>query len=148
MLEQVGRPLLFLKRWLGGWSRVALLFATIAVVVGGLIWQTRRHPDAPPGATEVVEQVSVDMRQTTFRYPGTPEDVRAFYRQSLPARGWVFCGTQADAGCSNMQAQIGSAVDVYRRADDTGRTGTTIEVWPQSDPSGQTFASVYETRQP
>jgi hypothetical protein len=147
VLKQLGQPLSFLARWLGGWSKVALLFATIVVVVGGLIWQTRRQPNVPPEATQVVAQVSVDMRQTTFRYPGTPDELRAFYRHSLPARGWAFCGTQVEAGCSNMQTQIGPDVDVYRRAADTANSGSTIEVWPQADPAGQVFVTIYETRQ-
>lgn len=86
MLRYISGPLSFLASWLGGWFRLLLLILAIAGVGGGLIWERLRHPPLPPQAQQILTQTMVDLRQTSFRYPGSAAEVRAFYRQALPQR--------------------------------------------------------------
>jgi hypothetical protein len=149
MLRQISRPLKFLASWLGGWVRLLLLVLVIVGVGGGLIWERQRRPPLPPQAQQVATQILVDIRQTSFRYPGSVEDVRAFYQQAMPERGWHYCGTQATERCTNMIRLIGESgqgTDVYRRADDQLYRGSTIEIWPMPSENGQTFVTLFETR--
>ena len=149
MLRQVGRPLTFLAAWLGGWSRLVLLVLVLIGVGAGLLWEQLRHPPTPPGALQVSSASVGDARQTTFRYPGSIAEVRAFYQQALPPRGWRYCGTQATPRCTNMIQLVdrpGEAIDVYRRADDQNYRGTTVEIWPIESANGQIFVTTYETR--
>jgi len=149
MLRQVGRPLTFLASWLGGWSRLLLLVLVLIGVGAGLLWERQRHPPTPPGALQVSSAIAGDARQTTFRYPGSVAEVRAFYQQALPPRGWHYCGTQATPRCSNMIQLVdrpGEAIDVYRRADDQDYRGSTVEIWPIDSANGQIFVTAYETR--
>jgi|GEM_PF-4780460 len=44
----------------------------------------------PPQASMSGEVVVSDGEQTKFDVVGTPDDVAAFYAQTLPMRGWVF----------------------------------------------------------
>jgi hypothetical protein len=148
MLQQIARPVIFLRSWFGGF-RLLLLVVVIVVIVAGLVWDRQRHPPLPPGALQANESIVGDVRQTTYRFPGSVEDVRAFYRQALPPRGWNYCGTQATERCSNMIQLVdrpGDAVDVYRRADDQDYRGSTIEIWPIATENGQTYVTVFETR--
>jgi hypothetical protein len=137
-----------LAQWFGWWQ-LLLLLVVVAGVAGGLYWERWRHPPTPPGATQVESALNVDIRQTTFRYPGTAAEVLAFYEQTLPPRGWRRCGTQADAGCTNLTQLVDRPADtitVYRRADDQAATGATVEIWPIVAEGGQLFVTVYETR--
>jgi hypothetical protein len=148
MVQQIARPLNFLRAWFGGW-RLLLLVVALAVVAGGFIWERQRHPPVPPGALQESSSVLPDVRQTTFRYPGSVAEVRAFYQQALPPRGWRYCGTQATPRCTNMIRlvdQSDQAMDVYRRVDDQDYRGSTIEIWPIDSQNGLTFVTVYETR--
>ena len=149
MLRQVGRPLTFLASWLGGWSRLLLLILVLIGVGAGLLWERLRHPPVPPGALQVSSALTGDVRQTTFRYPGSIAELRAFYQQALPPRGWHYCGTQATPRCSNMIQLVdrpGEVIDVYRRADDQNYRGSTVEIWPIDSANGQIFVTAYETR--
>lgn len=142
-------PLRALAAWLGGWSRVVLLVVVVIGVAIGLYWQSQRHPPVPPNATQVVSSINVDVRQTTFRYPGSPDEVRTFYKEQLPSRGWRYCGTQETPKCTNLTSLIGGIgeqTDVYRRADDQNFQGTTIEIRPIPTDNGQTFVTMFETR--
>ncbi len=147
MLRQIGWPLIALASWLGGWFRVLLLILAIAAVAGGLIWERQRHPPLPPQAQQVATSLMADIRQTSFQYPGTIAELRAFYEQALPQRGWRYCGTQATPNCTNLPgfgAQV--EIDVYRRVADRNGTGVTIEVWPIWDAvRHETFVKVFET---
>ena len=148
MFQQITRPMMFLRSWFGGF-RLILLVIVIAVIVAGLLWERQRHPPLPAGATQANESIVGDVRQTTYRYSGTIDAVRAFYRQALPERGWRYCGTQATEGCTNIIQLVdrpGDAIDVYRRADDQALRGSTIEVWPVNTENGQTYVTVFETR--
>lgn len=132
-----------------GWWQLLLLVAAAALVAGGLYWERWRHPPTPPGAAQVASALNVDIRQTTFRYPGTAAELLAFYEQALPERGWRRCGTQAEAGCTNLTQLVdrpADAITVYRRADDQAGQGPTVEIWSTATESGQLFVTVYETR--
>ncbi len=149
MLRQVGRPMTFLASWLGGWSRLLLLILVLIGVGAGLLWERLRHPPVPPGALQVSSALTGDVRQTIFRYPGSIAELRAFYQQALPPRGWRYCGTQATPRCTNLIQLVdrsGDAIDVYRRADDQDYRGSTVEIWPIDSANGQIFVTAYETR--
>ncbi len=149
MLRQIGRPLRFLASWLGGWSRVALLVLVLIGIGAGLLWERQRHPPVPDGALQVSTSLNVDIRQTTFRHPGSVAELRAFYQQALPPRGWRYCGTQATPRCTNMIRLIDGSdqeIDVYRRADDQDYRGSTVEIWPVDSENRQTYVTVFETR--
>ncbi len=137
-----------LAAWLGGWSRLLLLALVVAAVGGGLLWERWRQPPVPQGASQVNTALNVDIRQTSFRYPGTAEELRAFYQQSLPPRGWRYCGTQDTPGCSNMPRLAGGAgqpTEVYRRSDDGSGRGPTLEIRPLPSEDGVLFVTLYET---
>ncbi len=88
---------------------------------------------------------------TTFRYAGSVDEVRAFYRESLAGQGWSQCGTQATENCTNLvnpNEDLGAEVDVYRKVGDTTFAGTTVEVWPQTSDNGDTYVTVWETQAP
>ncbi len=149
MLRQISWPLRFLASWLGGWSRVLLLVLAIVGVGIGLIWERQRHPPLPPQAQQVATSLMANIRQTTFRYAGSAAELRAFYEQALPQRGWRYCGTQATPNCTNLISLLdgsGEAIDVYRRAEDGSYSGPTIEIWPQPTANGQMYVTVFETR--
>ncbi len=147
MLEQVGRPLGVLASWLGGWSRLGLLILVLVGAAAGFIWERQRHPTLPSQAQHVETSLMTNLRQTTFRYPGTVDELRAFYQQALPQQGWRYCGTQATDNCSNLRRSDDGSdeIDVYRRADDNDTDGATVEVWPIPDPNGQIYVTVFET---
>lgn len=149
MLRPIGRFITFLKTWMGSWPSLMLLVVVVLGVAGGLLWERNRHPAVPPEAQNVATSLTGEIRQTTFRYPGSIAMVKAFYQQTMLARGWRYCGTQATANCSNMIQLVdrpGEAIDVYRNADDQNNSGPTVEIWPITDPNGQTFVIMYETR--
>lgn len=152
MQPQRTQPILLAVKWIGGWGRFILLLLVIVGVVVGLLWERQRGVPLPPEAQSVTSDINAGAtRQTTFTVPGSPEQARAFYRQALPERGWSYCGTQATAGCTNMIAlNDGSApqIDVYRRPEDTAFNGRTIEVWPIRNARGETFVTIFETREP
>jgi hypothetical protein len=146
-MQQVGRLLRYPLAWFGGF-RFLLLIVVVVGIAAGLYWERERHPPFPPGASGVSSEITAGVRQTSFRFPGSVADALAFYRQELPKRGWLYCGTQATAHCSNMITLVGGSdkqVDVYRQADDTNYTGPTIEVWPIQQPGQETFVTLFET---
>jgi hypothetical protein len=148
MSDTISRPTGGLGSWFGGWQ-LLLLVLVVAAVAGGLYWERQRHPPVPEGAAQVQTALNVDMRQTTFRYPGGEAELLEYYQQALPQRGWRYCGTQATAGCTNLtvlNTRPGEEVAVYRRADDQSATGPTIEIWPIPSEDGQLFVTLYETR--
>ena len=147
MLNQFGRSIGGLASWLGGWSRLGILVLVLVGAGVGLLWEGQRHPPLPPQAENVDTSLMTNLRQTTFRYPGSIEELRAFYQQVLPDQGWRYCGTQATDNCSNLRRSDDGSdeIDVYRRTNDSDTTGATVEVWPIPDPNGQLYVTVFET---
>ena len=146
-MQQIGRLLRYPVTWMGGWLPFLLLVLVVAAVVVGLSREGSRHPPLPPQAQNISTNISTgDLRQTSFRLAGSIADIRAFYQQELPGRGWRYCGTQATPRCTNMLNASDPQIDVYRRADDTNYTGSTIEIWPILNPDGLTYVTVFETR--
>jgi hypothetical protein len=156
-MRQLGAGARALGRYFGWWSLGLLL-----VVVFGLVswwnWDRSRQVPFPPQAQGAsTELLGALARKTTFAVPASAADVRAFYRQTLPQRGWSYCGTQATPRCSNLVTGTAGAgdqvdvyrraedqVDVYRRAEDQEYSGTTIEVWAAEQAGGGTTVSVFE----
>jgi hypothetical protein len=148
MSDMSARPAGALRQWFGG-GQLLLLVLVVAVVAGGLYWERWRHPPVPAGATQVESALNVDIRQTSFRYPGTAAELLAHYQQAMPPRGWRYCGSQATPGCTNLTQLVDrapEAIQVFRRADDQGSQGATVEIWAIETESGQLFVTVYETR--
>ena len=125
-----------------------MLVVALIIVAAGLAHEQQLHAPLPAQAYLVEEDLLPGAaRQTWFRVPTTVEDVRRFYQNALPPRGWRYCGTQATPHCTNLPGFGGKpAIDVYRRVADRNATGTTIEVWPIWDAiHHETFVKVFET---
>ncbi|HWQ13486.1 MAG TPA: hypothetical protein VNL77_11835 [Roseiflexaceae bacterium] len=125
--------------------------AVVAAALGGLwLWQQQRAVPLPPGAAVVEQSINTTLaRVTTLRGPWSEAEVRAFYRSALPKRGWRYCGTQLTPGCTNLFQALSAedgTVDVYRRADEQGGRGPTIEIWPKPQP-GYMEVRVFESRE-
>ncbi|MEN9936241.1 MAG: hypothetical protein RLZZ387_2820 [Chloroflexota bacterium] len=123
--------------------------ALLLAAMGGFwLWQQQQAVPQLPGATVVEDAINGGMaRAITLQSSMSEEEVRAFYRSNLPGRGWVYCGTQATPGCTNVFMALAGEdveIDVYRRADDTTRTGRTVEVWVQPQES-RTRVVIYES---
>jgi hypothetical protein len=147
MASDLGRRTGGFVRWIG-WPGLVLLVIVVAGVIYGLRWERLRHAPVPEGAQQVQIGLNADIRQTTFRIDWTAPQLREYYRQALPGRGWSYCGTQADAGCTNLTQLVDrdpSGIDIYRRPDDEARQGPTLEIWPIEAEGGQLFVTVYET---
>ena len=134
-------------RWLGWWGFLAL----ILVVIVGISWWNRereRQLPLPPQAQNISSQLLGSLaKQTTFSVGGSAAEVQTFYQQTLPQRGWQYCGTQATPRCSNLVTSTdGSAqqIDVYRQAADSDYGGPTIEVWPAQNAPGETRVVIWE----
>ena len=86
---------------------------------------------------------------TSFVFAGPIEDLRAFYQQALPPRGWRYCGTRATEHCTNLIAlrdESDQRVDIYRRADDQNFRWPTIEIFWLKNARGELQVSISETR--
>jgi hypothetical protein len=84
--QRLTRPILLAVNWIGGWGRFILLLLVIAGVAIGLLWERQGGIPLPPQAQSVTSDInSGTARETTFIFPGSPEEVRAFYRQAAGA---------------------------------------------------------------
>lgn len=148
MVAMVAKFFGFLREYLGTWQ-IGLLILAITVIISGLIWEQQRHPPIPPGSTQVTAALIADVRQTTYWYTGTQQEVREFYHQEMPKRGWHYCGNQGTPNCTNLirlNTRSDEAIDVYRKADDQSFSGMTVEIWPVKTQNGRTYVTLYETR--
>jgi hypothetical protein len=151
MQQRAANPLLAFVNWMGGWSRFIALVVVLLGLVGWYLWERGRDLPLPPQAQNVAESLGTDSRDTTFVFGGSAEELRAFYQQALPPRGWRYCGTRATAGCTNrivLNDASDQQTDVYRRADDQDSSGPTIEIWWLRNASGELRVSISETRGP
>jgi hypothetical protein len=147
--QQLFKPLRYAAAWMGGWSRLIALILVIVAALIGIRWQQSFQPPIPEQASLVQSAINGDLRQTTFLFAGSVEELRLFYRERMPERGWRYCGTQADPGCSHVPSLIGrdpTEFEIYRRTNDLSNSGRTIEIWSRINQQGQVFVTIYETR--
>lgn len=133
--------------WLG-WPGLVLLLLALGGVSAGLMWERNRHAPLPPGSSAATITNAPDIRQTVYSYPGTTEELRAFYAKVLAERGWQRCGDGSTPNCSNLPQLVDRdpmTIDVYRRTDDQNGQGPTVEIWPIQR-GGSLFVTVFETR--
>jgi hypothetical protein len=134
---------------MGGWSRLILLLVVLLGLVGWYLWERGKDLPVPPQAQNVAQNLGTASRDTTFVFAGSVDELRAFYQQALPARGWRYCGTRATKDCTNLIAlnnESDERVDIYRRADDQNFSGSTVEISWLLNASGQLQVSISETR--
>ncbi len=134
-------------RWFGIHGLILLVLVLVGVGYG-LMWERNRHPPLPPGATAAVVSTAPDLRQTAYDYPGSTDQLRAFYAEAMSARGWQRCGDGSTPGCSNLPQLVDrdpTTIEVYRRADDQNGTGPTVEIWPIPR-DASLYVTVFETR--
>ena len=99
----------------------------------------------------MTQGLGTSSRDTSFVFGGPINDLRAFYQQQLPPRGWHYCGTRATEHCTNLIKLNDSSderVDIYRRADDQNFSGPTIEIWWLENARGELQVNISETRGP
>jgi hypothetical protein len=134
---------------MGGWSRLILLLVVLLGVAGWYVWDRGRDLPVPPQAQNLSQNLGVASRDTTFVFAGSVDELRAFYQQAMPPRGWRYCGTRATADCTNLIAlnnESDERVDIYRRADDQNLSGSTVEISWLLNANGQLQVSISETR--
>lgn len=142
-------PIRVAANWIGGWPRLILLVAVLVGLAGWYLWERGKNLPVPPQAQNVTQNLGADSRDTTFVFAGSIEELRAFYQQALPSRGWRYCGTRATKDCTNLIAlnnESDERVDIYRRADDQDFSGSTIEIYWLMNANGQLQVSISETR--
>jgi hypothetical protein len=151
-MERNGQnPLQALVTWIGGWPQFILLVAVLVGLVGWYVWERGKALPMPPQAQNTTQNLGTSSRDTTFVFGGSIEELRAFYQQQLPTRGWRYCGTRATEDCTNLIQLNDSSderVDIYRRADDQNFSGPTIEIWWVENARGELHVNISETRGP
>ena len=151
MQQTSTNPIRALAKWMGGWVQLALLIVALLGIAGWYLWDRSKDLPVPPQAQNVVQSLGAISRDTSFAFNGPVEDLRAFYRQELPPRGWSYCGTRATAKCTNL-IQLNNAsdeqVDIYRQADDQSFSGPTVEIYWLQNASGALQVSISETSGP
>ena len=139
-----------LVKWIGG-PQLMLLILVLLGLGGWYFWDRSKNLPLPPQARNVTRNLGTATRDTSFVFGGSINDLRAFYQQQLPPRGWRYCGTRAIAHCTNLIQLNNSSderVDIYRRADDQDFSGPTIEIWWLENTHGALQVSISETRGP
>jgi hypothetical protein len=150
MQQTSANPIRAVVNWIGGWPRFFVLVAVLLGLAGWYMWDRGRQLPVPPQAQNTVQSLSTSTRDTNFVFIGTVEELRAFYQQELPRRGWRYCGTRATPNCTNLiqlNNESDERTDIYRRADDQDFSGPTIEIWWLTNDRGQLQVSIAETRE-
>src|SRR6266508_3025270 len=151
MQQTSANPIRAVVRWIGGWTQFALLMAVLLVLVGWYFWDRSKQLPVPPQARNVTQNFGTTTRDTNFVFDGPIEDLRTFYQQQLPARGWRYCGTRATEHCTNLIQLNDSSderTDIYRHANDQNFSGPTIEIWWLKNARGELQVNISETRGP
>ncbi|MEO7908274.1 MAG: hypothetical protein ABIV47_01365 [Roseiflexaceae bacterium] len=151
MQQNSRNPLRALAKWIGGWTQLVILIVVVLGLVGWYFWDRSRQLPVPSQAQNVSQNLGTSSRDTIFVFGGTIEELRAFYQQQLPSRGWRYCGTRATEHCTNSIQLLDSSderVDIYRRADDQDFSGPTIEIYWLQNARGELQVSISETRGP
>jgi hypothetical protein len=97
----------------------------------------------------VSQSLGTTSRDTSFVFGGSIEELRAFYQQELPPRGWRYCGTRATEHCTNsivLNDGSDERVDIYRQASDQSFSGPTIEIFWLNNARGELQVSISEIR--
>jgi hypothetical protein len=142
-------PLRGFVKWMGGWVQFGLLVVVLLGLAGWYFWDRSKQLPVPPQAQNVTQTLGATTRDTNFVFDGTIEDLRAFYQQQLPPRGWRYCGTRATEHCTNLIQLNNSSdeqTDIYRHTDDQNFTGPTIEISWLKNARGELQVSISEAR--
>jgi hypothetical protein len=151
MQQRTTNPLLAAVKWMGGWPYFIALLLVILVGLGWYFWDRGRTIPLPPQAQNVTQNLTSSTRNTVFIFNGSIEELRGFYQQELPTRGWRYCGTRAIERCTNLlHLNVGTdeQTDIYRMADDQTFSGPTIEIWPVTNARAELQVNIVETRGP
>jgi hypothetical protein len=151
MQQTSANPIRAVVKWIGGWTQFAILVVVLLGLVGWYFWDRNKQLPVPPQAQNMAQSLGSASRDTTFVFGGSIEELRAFYQQQLPARGWRYCGTRATEHCTNsiqLNDSSDQRVDIYRRADDQNFSGPTIEIYWLKNARGELQVNISETRGP
>jgi hypothetical protein len=151
MQQTSANPIRAVVKWMGGWTQFILLIAVLLGLVGWYFWDRNKQLPVPPQAQNTTQSLGASSRDTTFMFGGSIEELRAYYQQQLPARGWRYCGTRATEDCTNLIQLNDSSderVDIYRRADDQDFSGPSIEIYWLENARGELQVTISETRGP
>jgi hypothetical protein len=151
MQQNANNPLQRSVRWIGGWRQMAILAVVLLGLAGWYFWDRSRQLPVPPQAQNVTQNLGSSSRDTVFVFNGSAEDLRGFYQQQLPPRGWRYCGTRATERCTNsIKLNDGSdeRVDIYRQEGDQSFSGPTIEIFWLNNARGELQVNISEIRGP
>jgi hypothetical protein len=151
MQQTPTNPIRPIVKWIGGWTQLIILVVVLVGLAGWYFWDRGKQLPLPPQAQNVAENLGTASRDTTFVFGGSIEELRAFYQQQLPPRGWRYCGTRATAHCTNsiqLNDESDERVDIYRHTDDQDFSGPTIEIYWLKNARGELQVSISETRGP
>jgi hypothetical protein len=151
MQQTSANPIRALAKWMGGWVQFGLLVVVLLGLAGWFFWDRGKQLPVPPQAQNVTQNLGTATRDTNFVFGGSAEDLRAFYQQQLPSRGWRYCGTRATEHCTNLiqlHDDSDQRTDIYRQADDQNFSGPTIEIFWLNNARGELQVSISETRGP
>ena len=151
MQQTSANPIRAVVKWIGGWKQLVVLAVVLLGLVGWYFWDRSKQLPVPPQAQNVTQNLGTTSRDTIFVFGGLIEELRAFYQQQLPARGWRYCGTRATAHCTNsiqLNDSSDARVDIYRHADDQDFSGPTIEIYWLKNARGELHVNISETRGP
>ena len=151
MQQNSSNSLQAMIRWIGGWRQLIVLAVVLLGLVGWYFWDRSRQLPVPPQAQNVTQNLGTASRDTIFVFNGSIEDLRAFYQQQLPPRGWRYCGTRATEHCTNsiqLHDESDQRVDIYRQAGDQSFSGPTIEIFWLKNARDELQVNISETRGP
>jgi len=151
MQQTSANPIRALAKWMGGWVQFGLLVVLLLGLAGWYFWDRGKQLPVPPQAQNTTQNLGTATRDTTFVFGGSIEDLRAFYQEQLPPRGWRYCGTRATEHCTNLiqlHDESDQRTDIYRQADDQNFSGPTIEIFWLKNARGELQVSISETRGP
>jgi len=151
MQQTSANPIRAAAKWMGGWMQLTLLILVLLGLGGWYFWDRNKQLPVPAQAQNVAQNLGASSRDTTFVFSGSIEELRAFYQQQLPARGWRYCGTRATEHCTNsiqLHNSSDERVDIYRYTDDQDFSGPTIEIFWLKNARGELQVNVSETRGP